>query len=304
MDIDSFPAFPESREIFLEDKHIFDDFFKKHPQITSELTFTNIFSWRKIYKNKISRLNEHLIIFEEFGGKKTCLQPVGDDDGMSVVIKTCLDYLNNSGPGGVIERVGEDMVKKISDDGIFKIEEDRNNFDYVYSVNELINLSGDKFHDKKNLLNQFKRKYQYRYFSMTDSIIDRCIHFEHEWCEEKDCEKKEGLNKENCAVLEMLKNFKALNIKGGVIEVDGKFVAITMGERLNEDTFVVHIEKAKSSITGLYQAINNEFLKNEANEFKFVNREQDLGFEGLRKAKLSYNPVKMVKKYSIRLVTR
>ena len=101
-------------------------------------------------------------------------------------------------------------------------------------------------------------------------------------------------------ILEMLKNFDLLNIKGGIIRIDGKIAALTLGEKLLRDTFVVHIEKAHTKIPGLYQAINQEFLMHEARDCRFVNREQDLGIQGLRASKMSYNPVGFVKKYKVR----
>ena len=97
----------------------------------------------------------------------------------------------------------------------------------------------------------------------------------------------------------MLRHFDELGIKGGAIEMEGRICALTMGERLNPDTLVIHIEKAKAGIQGLYQAINQEFLRHEAGGLKFVNREQDLGVLGLRRAKKSYNPVRMIRKYRI-----
>jgi hypothetical protein len=122
----------------------------------------------------------------------------------------------------------------------------------------------------------------------------------------KDCGKYPGLEKERCAILEMLNNFDSLSVKGGVIRVGGKIAALTLGEKMMQDMFLIHVEKANTDIQGLYQVINQEFLMREAGDCmreagdcRFVNREQDMGVTGLRNAKMSYNPVKFIKKYRV-----
>lgn len=164
---------------------------------------------------------------------------------------------------------------------------------------ELIALPGQKYHDKKNLIRQLDKAADWRYRPMTPELIERTLPFQHDWCQERNCAENEGLLREHCATFRMLTNFTALGLRGGVIEVDGRLAAITLGEPLNADTWVVHIEKAMGGLPGLYQAINREFLRDAAADFPFVNREQDLGIPGLRKAKLSYNPVRLIKKYTI-----
>jgi hypothetical protein len=148
-------------------------------------------------------------------------------------------------------------------------------------------------------VNQFRRKYRYEYLSLTHDLIDECLEFEDYWCMMKDCGKYPGLEKERCAILEMLNNFDSLSVKGGVIRVGGKIAALTLGEKMMQDMFVIHVEKANPDIQGLYQVINQEFLMREAGDCRFVNREQDMGVTGLRNAKMSYNPVKFIKKYRI-----
>jgi hypothetical protein len=179
-------------------------------------------------------------------------------------------------------------------------EEERDHFDYVYGVRELIELKGRKFHDKKNNVNKFRNNYSYEYLPLNPGLINKCIRFEDYWCETRECEKHPGLKREKCAILAMLKNFGQLDLKGGVIVIDNKVAALTLGEQFLEDTFVIHVEKANSYIHGLYQAINQEFLMHEAAECRYVNREQDLGIEGLRAAKMSYKPVRFIRKYRVK----
>jgi hypothetical protein len=179
------------------------------------------------------------------------------------------------------------------------VHEDRDNFDYLYNAQELIELKGRKYHDKKNHVNRFRADHEYEYFALTPDRIEECIEFEHYWCEVRDCGKYPGLEKERCAILELLNNFESLDMKGGIIKTGGKVAALTLGEKLLSDTFVIHIEKAHSHIPGLYQVINQEFLLHEAGDCRYVNREQDLGIQGMRKAKMSYNPSGFVRKYKV-----
>ncbi len=293
------PPFPEFKPIEITDRETLEDYFREHPPLVSEFTFTNLFGWQKVHNYQISKYDNGFLILKESKGNLSFLQPLITGNPVGAV-QACFEYLKGKTELPAIERVGEDFIAAVVwDDSQFVISEDRDNFDYLYSIGELTELAGEKFHDKKNLLNQFLKKYQYRYQDLTPELIPECLKFKKEWCEERDCEKVEGLKQENCAVRLMLANFHSLSSKGGIIWIAEKIVALTLGERLNENTLVIHVEKAKNGITGLYQAINWEFLKSQAPDFTFVNREQDLGVEGLRRAKMSYNPVRLIKKYRI-----
>ena len=121
------------------------------------------------------------------------------------------------------------------------------------------------------------------------------------WCEIAECEKSEGLKDEGCAVSEAFENFEALKLSGGLIRAKGEVVAFSMGDRLNDETFLVHIEKAFANIQGAYPIINREFVIHNCEGYKFVNREDDTGDEGLRKAKLSYRPYEILKKWDAKM---
>ena len=120
-----------------------------------------------------------------------------------------------------------------------------------------------------------------------------------QWCKDRSCNSREEDYYERQANLELLYNFGNLGYKGALIRMDGVFEAFTAGEMLNDDTAVIHIEKAKNSVNGLYTIINQQFAEKEWSDTVYINREQDLGSEGLRKAKLSYQPVRLVDKYTV-----
>ena len=181
--------------------------------------------------------------------------------------------------------------------GKFKVEYSRNDADYVYETEKLINLSWKKYHGKKNHLNQFKALYpDWSYEPITDDNVEECFQMALRWREFNGCEGDPNKNKEMCVALNSLRLFKELELKGGALRAGGEIVAFTMGEPVCSDTFVVHIEKAYSDIRGAYTMINQQFLEHEVSAYPYVNREDDTGDEGLRKAKLSYRPVFMVEK--------
>jgi uncharacterized protein len=293
------PIFPKFKPLELPDREALEGYFREYQPQASEFTFTNLFGWRKVCNYQVSKYKDGFLILKEIKGKVSFLQPVTTDNPAETV-QACFGYLKGKTKTPAIERAGEDFIARGSwDNSRFVVSEDRDAFDYLYDAGELTKLAGAKFHDKKNLLNQFLKKYRYSYQNLTPELIPECLKFEHEWCADRGCEKTESLSHEKEAVLEMLNNFRVLSSQGGIIRIAEKIAALTLGERLNSDTLVIHVEKAKNGITGLYQAINWEFLKNQARSFRFVNREEDLGVAGLRRAKLSYNPVRLVKKYRV-----
>lgn len=295
------PGFPDFKSADLSFQGVVNDYLSRHPLEASEYTFTNIFAYRveTAYNFKLSLLENNIIILKD-SEPVSAFCPVGDS-GVLDVLHEMFEYLGTDNKEPYLERVPGSFVSRyLKNNKDFIIEEDRDQFDYLYNVRELAELRGRRFHDKKNLTNKFRNRYEYEYLSLTHDLVGECLAFEDYWCEVRECEKHSGLKRERCAILEMLKNFRALNIKGGAIRTGGKIAAITLGEKFLHNTFVIHVEKANPDIPGLYQVINQEFLMHEAGGCSFVNREQDVGENGLRKAKLSYNPVDFVKKYIIR----
>lgn len=293
------PSFPDFIPISLDHREALSTHLRAHPPLASEYTFTNLYAWGEVAGYHLCRYGAGFLIRKGSGAEMAFLQPLVVDDPLGAV-RACHAYLREQGAIPAIHRVGEDFLARAywAAAGITK-QENRDDFDYVYDVPALIELAGPKFHDKKNLLHQFQRKFAYQYRTLTSALVEECLTFQHHWCEDRECDKHEGLFRENCAVHRMLSRFAALQLLGGIIEVDGQVVAMELGERLNDDTLVIHVEKAKGSLPGVYQAINREFLAHEGAGFRFVNREQDLGLPGLRKAKESYNPVRLVRKYSL-----
>ena len=162
-------------------------------------------------------------------------------------------------------------------------------------------MKGNRFHKKKNLVNQFRKKYAHTYREMGPDTIERALGMQSAWCQWRDCESHDTLTAENAAIEKALRSWEKISgITGGAIFVEDQMVAYTVAEALSTDTLVIHFEKANPEFKGAYQAINQMYLENAGAGFLHVNREQDLGDEGLRKAKLSYHPVDYVKKFTVR----
>lgn len=196
--------------------------------------------------------------------------------------------------GGKVDyyELSEPMVDKLLSDcpGMFRKEESVDDEDYIYETEKLISLSGKKYHSKRNFVNRFEANYSYEYMPLTGENVLECLPALEEWFA-RHHEKMLFYFDEQEAILELLHNFDALGLKGAAIKIDGKIRAMTIGEFLPPDTAHIIIEKADIDYPGLYAVINQKFLEREWAGTRLVNREEDMGVEGLRKAKQSYHPV-------------
>ncbi len=295
------PEFPQFKDLSLEEKPLFDTFFNLFPPVISEFTFTNLFIWRYAYQLKISRFKNFLSLLSDQGEKSFFFPPIGEGD-MVECYRILLQYLKGKGARPKVARVPEDVVTQMDWKGEgFIAELDRAQSDYLYLMKDLIKLEGRKYHRKRNHIKQFKEKYSHQYIPLTSEWISECLRLETEWCDLRQCEIIPGLLNESIAIKEAFTHFEELGVKGGAILINEKLEAFTLGDPLNRDTVVIDIEKANSAHEGLYSLINQAFLENEWPEYTYVNREQDLGEEGLRKAKESYFPHRMINKYIITL---
>jgi len=227
--------------------------------------------------------------------------PIGEGDVVKCFIEWS-QYLKERGISPKIERVPEEMAmgKDWGREG-FEVKLDQDQSDYIYLTKDLINLEGRRYHRKRNHIKQFKEKYPYQYISLDPEWTSQCLQLSTEWCDLRHCEANPGLMQESMAIKEALTHFEKLGIKGGAILINQKVEAFTLGESLNRETVVIHIEKANPAFEGLYTVINQTFLEREWSAYPYVNREQDLGQEGLRKAKESFFPHHMINKYQVTL---
>lgn len=278
---------------------LIEDFLRRTPPEISELTFTNLFIWRHYYQFQVTLLRGFLtLLAHPPGSTPFFFPPIGTGDLQDWALD-CLGYLKDQGFPPRLGRLSERDIKELSSLPGLKTTPDRNNSDYVYRIRDLIHLSGNKYHTLKNHINRFNKKVSWEYLPLTPQLVGQCLDLQEEWCRLKQCLESPSLQSEEQAIIEALKHIDRLHYKGGVIRIQGKVEAFTLGELLNPETVVIHIEKANPALPGLYPLIQQQFLEREWEGFPFVNREQDLGIQGLRKAKLSYHPEFMVNKYLV-----
>ncbi len=199
----------------------------------------------------------------------------------------------------VINNLSEDMMLRMKREMVGQLcfWYERAYSDYIYQVDHLIKLSGSKYHGKKNHLNKFMNAFRFQYEEVTAGNMEECRRMKDEWARKKGGDVSEY--KEELDIIDnVFDNYGSFDLVGGLIRIDGEVVAFTIGEAISQDTFVTHFEKAYEDIPGLYQAINQQFAANSISGFKYVNREDDMGLEGIRRAKLSYRPVMMFDKYN------
>ena len=291
-------------EITLQDKPFFDKCLKQHNPQASELTFTNLFVWRYYYKFRYAIINGLLcLIALPAKSEPYALMPIGDltKDSFSKAIHSLKNYFIDNGWRLVFKKVSANDLEYFKENTINCIDfsYDRDNSDYIYLLTDLVSLRGKRFDGKRNHINRFKNKHTYEYVPLDLSLVKECSRIMDNWCRDKNCACREGDYCERLANMELLNNYQALECRGALIKVNGSYEAFTVGEMLNTDTVVIHIEKADTKIDGLYPLINQQFCEREWKDAVYINREQDLGLEGMRKAKMSYHPIKMIDKFTV-----
>ena len=293
----------EFHGVTIEDKEWIEQRVSSKTLPTCEYTFGNIFSYSKLLDVKVADYEGFLLTKDFDKDFVTYCYPVGKGD-----IKKALEYIVSDG-----EKSGNDFLIFGLDDndvrtlnnyfpGKFRIELSRDTFDYVYNCEDLRELKGRKYQAKRNHISYFKKNYNWSYEAINETNISECFEMSKEWLETSTVEYKEDLEDELDIIRLFCENFTALSLVGGLLRVDGKVVAYTFGEKVNDDLFCVHIEKAFSSMRGAYPMINQQFVINELSEYKYIDREEDLGLENLRKAKLSYYPIILNEKYEAKFI--
>lgn len=290
-----------------EDLEKLNPFFCKRPNKTCDSVFLDSFIWREYYNVRYAVSDNKAILWlMDLDGKTGSAMPICSEEDLEYYFWKLVEYFNtelkaplyiNLADEEAVEQLG---LKNMPDK--FKITEQVDLKDYLYDGNAMRTLSGKKLHKKKNHLNAFKREYEGRYEYRRLCCSDRgdVWKFLDRWREEKGEEVEEHLDYEVRGIHEILKNCSLLNARMSGVYIDGHLEAFTIGSyNPLEQMAVIHIEKANPEIRGLYQFINQQFLIEEFPEAVLINREDDLGLEGLRKAKLSYNPIDYARKYQV-----
>ena len=282
------------KQVELSDKKDIDSCLSSNTYRACDFCFTNLYAWNAKFKTLFAIKNKTLFLrFNEMDGNTYYMMPIGHmplKDAFDLIIK---DAEENKFPfqmKGISLRMWEAIEKEMP--GRFRYIHDRNNDEYIYLSEKLIKLSGKKLQSKRNHINRFKADNpDWQYFPLTEKEqLDECVRMLDEWEESVESRVDKSPRYDYIATRLMLEHFDYLGLRGGAIRVNGKIVAFTLGEPLTADSFVVHVEKAFGDMNGAYTIINQQFIEHEASEFTYINREEDMGVENLRKAKMSYYP--------------
>ena len=284
----------------LEDRELISHYFKHHTSRSCERTFVNVYLWSRHYKVQFAIVENALVFKSEDDGRLSFAFPAGEPENIKKALAVLKQYSEERGYPFSLYNVTPDNFERLEEwyPGRFQIEYSEADADYVYESEKLATLSGKKLHGKRNHINKFKAVYDGRwsYESITRENVEECFQMALKWRNQNGGEDDIEKNAEMCVTLNSLRLFEELELVGGLIRVDGEIVAFSIGEPICSDTFVVHIEKAYADVPGAYTMINQQFVEHECMAYKYVNREEDTGEEGLRKAKRSYRPVFMVEK--------
>jgi len=297
MTLDGIPEYPAFRKITLADRSSVDEMLARYPADVSERTFGSVFTWR-LYEDRssLSQLDGHLLISwrrERYGS--IMLEPVGPSPAGVISNLSTSDALKVhpfNGVYGIVEPLAVDLRTRG-----FAVRSLRDEWDYVYRTEDLIRLEGPKYHTQRKEMKKATSEYELVFEPMTEEYRQACLELEETWCDLKRCTLDKFSAAEDRALREAVANLNEIGFLGGVVLLNGKVQALTIGERLNSSTAAVHFEKANPNIRGLYQVINQKFCEASLKDFEFVNREQDVGEPGLRRAKEGYHPHHFVEKH-------
>ncbi len=280
---------------------------KHNKKQSCEMSASNTVLWAKHYKTEIAFWNQEIIYRSGFLSEEYSYScNMYSSDNPKALFDRIVELAKEQGQPLRMHCMLEEEFQMIDNwyPGRFIMTTRRQDSDYLYEREKLASLAGKKLHGKRNHIHRFEEHYPDWYYSeINDENEELCAKMAMKWCLEncadQDANWQHDRIDESKLVVYAIRHRDELGMKGGALFAGGQVVAITLGEHLTDDTFVVHFEKAFPEIQGAYPMINREFVRNELQEYTYVNREEDLGDEGLRKAKLSYRPIRLIQKCMI-----
>lgn len=269
--------------------------FLKNNTYSCEFTPANLLLWSNMFNTEFSMLGDLLCLrYEEANGPIFALLGAVTADSVKYVIDYCLE--NNIVPK---ISLNEEQIAVIGDLGQnYDVFESEKSAEYIYSSEALATLSGKKYHSKRNHIAAFSKQYDWTFEELTPENSHEILSISDNWITDNNKTNEASINTDREGIEMLINNFAAFRARGGIVRVDGKAVAFCLGTPISDTVFDVNFEKALPEYKGAYAVINREFAAY-LSDFEFINREDDLGLAGLRKAKLSYRPIKILKKYII-----
>ncbi|MDR3011768.1 MAG: phosphatidylglycerol lysyltransferase domain-containing protein [Chitinispirillales bacterium] len=282
------------KKIDLDDRPVMQPYLINNPYGTCDFSFGNIFIWQDQLKTRYCIHKGYLVLRAvSLKGDTVYLMPLGlgDDGGKKEVLADMIAEAREAGEEFMLGAVTPQMEKELDEimPGAFSFSNPNSVCDYVYLSENLRLLKGRKYSAKRNHINKFMSLYgdRYKYVEIDEGIVPLCHEMHDRWCVECDCGKSDT---DFCAATKALDNMNAIGLEGGAIFVDEEMIGFTLGQPNNADTYNIIIEKALKRMEGAYAMINREFAARKCENYKLINREEDVGVQELKKAKMSYYP--------------
>ena len=290
--------------VTIDDKEIIQSFFNRVDFGNCDFSFSNIFSWRNTYDTTFAIENDFLYFrFQPPKSLPGYLFPVGEGN-LKVAIERLMQDSEERATELRLYAITQrmfDLLEEMMPEK-FLYERDRDWYEYIYSSEDLITLVGKKYQAKRNHINKFKRVYEWEYLPITREIIPDCLELYKRWCAENgNCNCEQSLIEEGAATQNAFQHFEKLGLIGGALRINGEILAYSYGQPLTKDTFGIHAEKCLSKIDGGFSMINREFAEHNCTAYTYINREEDLGKDSLRQAKMSYHPTILLEKGYVKL---
>ncbi len=281
----------EFKPITSKDRKIFEKYYKYKTIQNAESSFANLCAYAFIFNGEYAEIDNNLVTRIHFiKDKEICYhQPLGEGNKEEIIQKLIEDSKEKKQKITIICNRKEKC----------EIYEERDFFDYLYLREDLQHLKGRKYQPKRNHINKFTSKYQWEFIQLNSQNCFDCLPLLDKWQEkaiEKSPELLSDYEKERKVIEYLFNNFDDLDLFAGAITTENQIVAFSIGSKINDNTFDVHIEKADRDYEGAFALINREMATHIPQNYQYINREEDLGIEGLRKAKLSYYPIKLIEK--------
>ena len=277
--------------IDIKHRYKYEELLKASGIVSCKYSFLGLWAWKESENTEIF-LDQNICWLKN---RRGILSPICEPD------QNWGKIISKYFPEGVeLNDVSEELAFKLSSLRGAQVKELRSEWEYVYSVKDLIELKGRAYSQKRGHVKVFEEKYSGTYVSLLEEDFDELIKFQNEWLERhKGVITSSVLDEENKAIMKVLENWNDFPLFGACIRVDGRIAAYTIAEELNDETIDIRFEKAFAEYEGIYQFLNKTFLSRQAKDYVWVNREEDMENEGLREAKSSYHPARYEKKYMV-----
>lgn len=290
----------EFKKITFEDRDLIRSYYERYPSRSCERTFAYQYLWSQADDITFAEVEDTLVMKSVYRARTYFAWPAGPKERIAAAIEELDRYAR--------EELSEELrfyhmtptqfgqLEAIRP-GEWTIDYNRDLADYIYDRDKLATLAGKKLHSKRNHINRFIEHYpDWRCEPLCDGNAADAEQIAIRWRDENDCSSDPDKAAESCFALNSIAMREKLQLTGAVLYAEEDPVAFTVGERLSDDTYVIHVEKAFADIQGAYAMINREFVRQACGDCIYVNREEDTGDEGLRKAKMSYRPAFMEEK--------